>query len=229
MRRPGRWPGGSLHCQRRGRTCLPAGQHPVAAARCSGGPRCRGQAAPAGGQGPAAHGESPPVRCARLDPGAGHLTLLPPADPFLGAQPITPPHPTPRRTHTTPTHPPPCAPQSNTDLLDKPSVWIVGGDGWAYDVSRLLRPWPGCLLEAHTQPVPSQRAPDVPPLVPVGGPRRPSPTLAPPRPASDRLCGAGPRAVHWGGREHSGAGHRGVLQHRRAEGTLCAARRQRAR
>jgi hypothetical protein len=26
----------------------------------------------------------------------------------------------------------------NTDLLDKPSVWIVGGDGWAYDVSRRL-------------------------------------------------------------------------------------------
>lgn len=24
--------------------------------------------------------------------------------------------------------------QSNTDLLDKPSVWIVGGDGWAYDI-----------------------------------------------------------------------------------------------
>lgn len=25
--------------------------------------------------------------------------------------------------------------QDHTDLLDKPSVWIVGGDGWAYDVS----------------------------------------------------------------------------------------------
>jgi pyruvate-ferredoxin/flavodoxin oxidoreductase len=25
--------------------------------------------------------------------------------------------------------------KANTDLLDKPSVWIVGGDGWAYDVS----------------------------------------------------------------------------------------------
>ncbi|EFN55341.1 hypothetical protein CHLNCDRAFT_134349 [Chlorella variabilis] len=24
--------------------------------------------------------------------------------------------------------------QNNTDLLDKPSVWIVGGDGWAYDI-----------------------------------------------------------------------------------------------
>ncbi|GAB4822569.1 hypothetical protein N2152v2_009615 [Parachlorella kessleri] len=24
--------------------------------------------------------------------------------------------------------------QANTDLLDKPSVWIVGGDGWAYDI-----------------------------------------------------------------------------------------------
>ena len=24
--------------------------------------------------------------------------------------------------------------RGNTDLLDKPSVWIVGGDGWAYDI-----------------------------------------------------------------------------------------------
>jgi len=29
----------------------------------------------------------------------------------------------------------PLPPQNNTDCLDKPSVWIVGGDGWAYDVS----------------------------------------------------------------------------------------------
>ena len=25
--------------------------------------------------------------------------------------------------------------QNNTDLLDKPSMWVIGGDGWAYDVS----------------------------------------------------------------------------------------------
>jgi hypothetical protein len=24
------------------------------------------------------------------------------------------------------------------DLLEKPSVWIVGGDGWAYDIGELL-------------------------------------------------------------------------------------------
>jgi pyruvate/2-oxoacid:ferredoxin oxidoreductase beta subunit len=26
------------------------------------------------------------------------------------------------------------------DLLEKPSVWIVGGDGWAYDIGE----WCGC-------------------------------------------------------------------------------------
>ena len=28
--------------------------------------------------------------------------------------------------------------QINTDLLDKPSMWVIGGDGWAYDVSVIV-------------------------------------------------------------------------------------------
>jgi hypothetical protein len=37
--------------------------------------------------------------------------------------------------------------RANTDLLDKPSVWIVGGDGWAYDVRVAGAPWrPGLAL-----------------------------------------------------------------------------------
>jgi len=31
----------------------------------------------------------------------------------------------------------------NTDMLDKPSVWIVGGDGWAYDVRGWSGGWSG--------------------------------------------------------------------------------------
>jgi pyruvate/2-oxoacid:ferredoxin oxidoreductase beta subunit len=32
------------------------------------------------------------------------------------------------------------------DLLEKPSVWIVGGDGWAYDIGEWCGCW--CLLHA---------------------------------------------------------------------------------
>lgn len=56
----------------------------------------------------------------------------------------------------------------NTDLLEKPSVWIIGGDGWAYDVSRVrgracaaTRPGPGlgsCVSRVTRSRPPAQKS-----------------------------------------------------------------------
>jgi hypothetical protein len=89
----------------------------------------------------------------------------------------------------------------NTDMLDKPSVWIVGGDGWAYDVSGAFgraragssRP-PGpvagraamhCRLAGRPPPRPAQPMQSCPlPRAPPSGHRPPrvlAVSLPPPR------------------------------------------------
>jgi hypothetical protein len=77
----------------------------------------------------------------------------------------------------------------NVDLLDKPSVWIIGGDGWAYDV-RARRagregaaggmcgrlPWAGPLslthAQSHTPIVLHTFTPPRPPYIAPGPPDR---------------------------------------------------------